>query len=500
MKSRIRFFLLIVIFSFIFPIKVQAKEGTLFLYLNIKPNSKNLSISFAIKSIIIYSEKGDSYELNLLETTINSSSTIQSQFLLAQEKLPFDNYNELKMIIENPTMLSKTGSIRLNYNSTIKIKIDLKLSKDKSCRTVFLDWYPDLSVKNIEFNPLILPSYEKNIVYTSALFVANEESNCISVIDKNHDEIIRNICVGEKPVSLILNQSQVRPYMYAVNSESNTLSLINLSQYEQENEFQLKSGSKPIAIVSVGSLTGNEYILIANYLSGTVSFLDSKTFQIIDEIPLRNNPIQIVVDPPLNKIQKSRYLSFKEITDWLNYRGRYLNIYILSTTSMSVIVFDMYTSRIYKLFDINLISTPSSIDIDPNRGFLYISFNKMNTLFAYKVFDIVYGKLPTYHELTTIPFAPNYIKYDNELDYVYLIYDNQISVIKPQLPSYSLINQATIGGKMVYILIDRENNKLYLIDKEKNSLYVLERGTLYLKKIVPTALKPVYGVIAEYDS
>ena len=62
------------------------------------------------------------------------------------------------------------------------------------------------------------------------MYVANRESNTVSVINENNYKNIANITVGEGPSSIAIDYSN--RVVFVANRESNTVSVINENNYK----------------------------------------------------------------------------------------------------------------------------------------------------------------------------------------------------------------------------------------------------------------------------
>ena len=72
---------------------------------------------------------------------------------------------------------------------------------------------------------------------SNKLYVANHDSNSISVIDTRSNQVINNIAsVGDSPVGIAINS--ISNKLYVSNIASNTVSVIDTKNYRYRREYQ----------------------------------------------------------------------------------------------------------------------------------------------------------------------------------------------------------------------------------------------------------------------
>ncbi|MGH9977464.1 MAG: hypothetical protein ACRD8Z_16775, partial [Nitrososphaeraceae archaeon] len=111
------------------------------------------------------------------------------------------------------------------------------------------------------------------------VYVANGESNTVSVINPANNTVIKNITVGAYPISITTSMNAV----YVANGESNTVSVINPA-----NNTVIKN-------ITVGASPGSIYgfgdtIYVANGESNTVSVINQTNNTVIKNIKVGANP------------------------------------------------------------------------------------------------------------------------------------------------------------------------------------------------------------------
>ena len=131
------------------------------------------------------------------------------------------------------------------------------------------------------------------------VFVTNSGSNSVSIIDGKTDRVEATIPVGANPhgIAAAYNDDEDSnnaldsnlllkfPYTYVANTDSNTVSVIDGKT--DRVEATIPVGSQPHGII-VSNTLGKVYV--SNSGSNSVSVIDGKTNEVIASIPVGSNP------------------------------------------------------------------------------------------------------------------------------------------------------------------------------------------------------------------
>jgi YVTN family beta-propeller protein len=137
---------------------------------------------------------------------------------------------------------------------------------------------------------------------TKKLYVANEFSNTVSVIDTETDKVQDRINVGIFPYGIDINPLNNR--VYVANRGSNTLSVIDGSI--DSKLLDITVGRSPVGIAVNPSAN---WIYVTNLDNGTVSVIDGITNNVTVTLPVGKAPYGVAVNPLTNKIYVSDFLT-----------------------------------------------------------------------------------------------------------------------------------------------------------------------------------------------
>ena len=133
---------------------------------------------------------------------------------------------------------------------------------------------------------------------TNKLYVANQFSNTISVIDTDKSKVEKNIDVGNSPYDVDVNPFSNR--IYASNRDSDTISVID--GFTNKELTRIRVGDSPLGI---GINLGRGWIYVANLDSKTITVIDAIDNHIIKSLKYASLPYDIVINPLTNKVYVS---------------------------------------------------------------------------------------------------------------------------------------------------------------------------------------------------
>jgi YVTN family beta-propeller protein len=131
---------------------------------------------------------------------------------------------------------------------------------------------------------------------TNRIYVTNIGSDSISVIDGSTNAVTATIEDVTSPVSL--NVDSLNSWIYVTNIDTNTLSKINAITNRIEQNITV--GKYPY---SVDTDLGREYkIYVTNFGSNTVSVIDGDSFKLLKNIDVGESPVGVVANPVTNTV------------------------------------------------------------------------------------------------------------------------------------------------------------------------------------------------------
>jgi YVTN family beta-propeller protein len=136
---------------------------------------------------------------------------------------------------------------------------------------------------------------------TQTIYVANQGSNSVLVINGGSNAVTATVTAGTNPVGVAVNPQTNK--IYVANFQSNNVTVINGAG---NSTLAVPAGIRPVA-VAVNPVTNKIYV--ANQGSNTVSVIDGATNTAAATVNLATAPIAIAVNSVTNKIYVANYAS-----------------------------------------------------------------------------------------------------------------------------------------------------------------------------------------------
>jgi len=145
----------------------------------------------------------------------------------------------------------------------------------------------------------------------TTLYVTNQGSDTLSIIkfietgDSNfpnngEGSLLNNINVGRSPCGIAIRPDGT--CVYVANGDSNTVSVINTSTGNLTATIDVGKMPQGIALTPDG-----KSVYVSNFIGGTVSIIDTTTNVVADTVQVGRNPIGVSVNPNGTKIYVANY-------------------------------------------------------------------------------------------------------------------------------------------------------------------------------------------------
>ncbi len=138
--------------------------------------------------------------------------------------------------------------------------------------------------------------------FNDRIYVTNRGSNTVNVIDSPTNTKLSDISVGNSPVGIAVNPSS--NWIYVTNINSGTVSVIDGITNKVTDSITV--GKAPYG-VAINSLTNKIYV--TNIQSSTVSVIDGSINKVITTIPVGKSPVGVSANTISNMIYVTNHLS-----------------------------------------------------------------------------------------------------------------------------------------------------------------------------------------------
>jgi YVTN family beta-propeller protein len=274
----------------------------------------------------------------------------------------------------------------------IELPLDITLLPRRNI-TLFLQWDPDSSISGgYQFKPVFIVKREMPELVTLLVYVTNEGSDNVSVINRQLGKVVGTILVGKRPRGITVNPRRERLKVYVANALSNSISVIDPNSNTVENEVDVRFGKEPQDVAVARISPHDDLIFTANYGSDNVSMIDASTLREFDRVDVGRGPVAIAADPPA-EILASEDLSQADINTLRTYREKFMNVYVVNKNSKSVSVMriNVAARRCEEVTTIEVGWNPVALHVDYARGRLYVANYDFNDLSVISIPDLARG-------------------------------------------------------------------------------------------------------------
>ncbi len=437
-----------------------ANEGQIFVYLS-SSQEPSTDITFIISGMSFMNKDGLWIDVSMKPRTINSVKLSGNQIKLRDFYLPENKYKKIKLMVTEANLkhddkkhslsLPETVNNQGEIHGELLVDIDFNVFYHESL-CLFINW--DINSAIVDkylFQPRLVAKPQGLEIKNILIYVSNEGSNCVTVIDRQEDFVVGTIAVGEAPRGITASSDGTK--IYVANSGSNSISVIDTSVNRVKATID-NWGYSPEEL----ALSGDDNILfVTNPDSNNVSVIDLASNMVVNRINVGEKPIDIVADTERRKIYVSNYYS------------------------LSISVVNMDTRAVEKT--INLSSNPKYLALCDDR--LYIGNESINDIY------IVYIPYSSSNSIDTVNIGSrserlicglaNRVYAGNiAFDEIYFLHTKSGVITK----------NISVGGSPAGMDIDAMRRKLYVANKSSGDVSVIDIKTERVIKTVPVGKKP----------
>lgn len=488
------------------PAPPTADHGQFLLYLNL-PSSPLLNITFHLSSAAVVDEKGVSRELLDTVRKISSDSALRRQFLLAEQYLPEGRYKSLSLKFDKALVSrgERVADLALPEGG-VELLVDLQVTRGR-CVTLFINWDPDSSIADgYLFQPALTVRGEAPEVSSLLIYVTNEDSGTVSVINRSRGEVVSTLRTGLGPRGIAAVFVENNPRVYTVNSDEDSFSVIDSVKNTLERVMPVRFGRKPEALAVAKASSQKNLIFTANYNSNTVSVIDAGTYQETEKIDVGSGPVAIAADPPAESLTVSGALSEEDMNLLRAYRQRYFNVYVANrhSNNVSVLKMDTVSGRVDKVMLLAVKWEPVALEVDYQKGKVYVANYGHEDLSVIDILQLARGNSAgAVSAVNNVGPGVVDVIADPVLDRLYLLREYPGEVITLRLPADpfrgvrslmpSVIGTVSVGEAPRSFLLDEEDGKLYVVNRGSDTVSVINKTTGKEERIIPVGKRP-YGI------
>jgi len=445
------------VFSSDFNSKNNSGQSQLVLYLETHLKS-DLNFTVIIDSMLIVNDQESEHILNK-PYIFDSKTEKYNQILLSEINLNPGVYKSIRIFfssasfeIEGEIIHKETG----NFGTTVHID---QIFETNSSQAIFLYWEP--RVANIEENYYIINVYNHQYKIPppeSMMFVSNEDSDNISIIDRSENRVVEVIKSGSAPRGMAY--SRLYQQIYIANSGDNSISIIDLSSRFKLRDIYLDHGDEPSRLM----ISNDEQSLyILNYGSNSLVVYELPSFQEVDRQSVGVDPVGMAID------QFFVYIS--------NQTDDYLNVYNPINRSVAI----SYETS----------GTISELLTDSASNSLYVSDNDQHII---SVFDTQTGSISETINLCGNVTGMVHNRYSGNL---YIAQDDCNEILIVQSENNFIIDQIILPGTPGLITLEPERRNIFAVMPDSNRLAVINITNPKISTLIEVGKNPYMALVTQ---
>ena len=411
------------------------EEGELVVYLGPMPQEAE-RLTFLLEGIsAVKKEGGGSYPLGLSLTEIRGEKP-QRQRFLASGNLPPGEYAGLSFKVRNASLKGEEGANALLVpEEPVTIGFPFRVDKRKALLLSLALDYRKSAGDRYRFTPAFSIFVPDRPPVGVLGYAANSGSNNITVFDKKEGQVVGVIATGRGPRGIALGQRSRKAYVTL--SEDDSIEVVDAESWHVVNRLHLQTGDHPQEpALSRDGLT----LFTANSGSDTVSVVDTASLLEVNRIPVGEGPNSILMDRDGKRA------------------------YVFNARSNTVSVIDVATRALAAT-----IITQSG----PLRGQFNRAGDRLYVIHEYSPYMTMFDPLsPSVQRKVFVGTGMTAIKVDERTDLTYVgTKPDALEILDP----FSLFPVGTVpaGGEISHMLIDGDENNLYLVLPGRKVLSIL---------------------------
>jgi YVTN family beta-propeller protein len=426
-----------------------ANKGQVFFYLSC-PQKPTFDISFSISGMSFMNKGGEWIDV-AVDKRIHSAGLAQNQIKLREFYLPAGKYERIRWTISEANLKKDRKIFGLALpqpGGNHFFDMEFSVFSGESF-ALFADWNPEESVfDKYLFKPKMTMRKQGIEIKNILLYVTNSGSDCVTVINRQHDRVVAAIAVDQSPMGIVASPDGNK--IYVANSGSNNISVIDTGLNRVINTIG-NFGYSPAEL----ALSGDGLTLYAtNPNSDNISVIDTLSNIVTGWIYVGNDPADIVVDQNRRKV------------------------YVVNKASNSVSIVNVNTSDVENTVTVGF--NPTGVAIHQDK--LYVTNADSNSI---SVIDI-----PSYSVTKTISLSQKPMWLVSGLsDRIYVSgVDNEVSFIYPSMDMTT--RNISVGDLPSQMAVDSLRRKLYVVNTMSEDISVIDLATKRLKTVIQVGRRP----------
>jgi YVTN family beta-propeller protein len=315
---------------------------------------------------------------------------------------------------------------------------------------------------------------------TDKVYVANANSNSVTVIDGATNAVASTVPVGTNPAAVAVNP--VTDEVYVANFGSNTVTVIDGATNAVASTVAV--GTNPEA-VAVNPVTDQVYVADKN--SNTVTVIDGAKNTVASTVTVGTNPEHVAVNPVTDQVYVANFSSSGTVTvidgatnavastvtvglypDAMVVNPVTDQVYVANYDSSTVSVIDGATNTVASTVAVG--KAPDAVVVNPVTDQVYVANYSSGNV------SVIDGATNTVASTVAVGTAPDAIAVNPVTDQVYAanLFSGTVTVIDG---ATNAANTVTVGANPDAVAVNPVTDQVYVANSNSNSVTVIDGAT-----------------------
>jgi len=437
----------------------SGESAQIIIYIEL-PESASDRIQAELVSIRLTGRQTDC-DLPISQASINTIRNTGNQMLVVDTPIPPGEYLSLDLVLNNIKASIDEELIALTDSpESVSVEINVSVPAE-TAEILFIQWLPEFTIdEDIIFNSLFRLVHKDIPPSGGLIFVTNEKSDNITVINRFSYQVVDVIKVGRAPRGMVF--SRVAQQLYVANSEDNDVVVIDLNTRRKLRTIQLRFGDEPCRL----ALSADEQQLyILNRGSNTLSVYDTQFFQEIDQVTLGMTPTAIDID---------RFSGY---------------VYISNLYSENITVYQPIEQNAVAVISAG--GTPTEILVDDREKILYLARERQRIL---SLIDLRTGNTTATLNLCSPAVGLAYHRGSRQL-YAALGDCSEIAVLRPE--NELNLGRINLPGRPGLLTFDPESRYLMAVLPDTGELVIINAVSREIFTKIEVGGQPYMAIVPE---
>lgn len=427
--------------------------GRLVVYLQ-GPETVTVDITVTVDSVSAVDDRGRLVPFITKPRRLAVRELVGKQVLLGEVGIPEGHYRGLQFTFSEAYIMRGSRRADLAYPQEGWVLESPFMVGARDSATLFLHWDPARSMEmGFFFSPKVATERETRQIRQLLVFVTNEDSDTVSVLNRQTGRVVATLAVPRGPRGMTASPDSES--LYVVSAQAGRLTHFRTTTNERLMEFRFELGSEP---QDVAVSPDNSRVFVTLYRLDRLVILDANSMSRLNDVEVGNGPMGVIVEP----------------------EGR--KAYVANSASNSVSVVSVQTGDVLETVPVE--PKPQRLALTPNGREVLVTGYNSTFLTAISVStNQVTRRLNADRWITDIAVEPRLNRY-------YLVQDKTNSVLFYEPNSQLSIQTVRVSSNPFRVTLDPDLRTLFVVSRDANKVTILDRITGEAKGVLEVGKRP----------